>query len=84
MGNLFGKKKKAPNGGVKIKGAASTETKEYPAFKILMIGDPSVRPGLLWAQVSSVLFPFVALLLAVPRLLAVPHNSCRYQISYIC
>jgi Ras-related protein Rab-1A len=42
MGGLFSKKKKTPNGGIKIKGNAANETKEYPAFKILMIGDPSV------------------------------------------
>jgi len=42
MGGLFSKKKKAPAGGVKIKGNNTNETKEYPAFKILMIGDPSV------------------------------------------
>jgi len=42
MGGLFTKPKKKPVAGVKIKGSPATETREFPAFKILMIGDPSV------------------------------------------
>jgi len=42
MGGLFGKPKKKPVAGVKIKGAPVAESREFPAFKILMIGDPAV------------------------------------------
>lgn len=43
MGGVFGKKKKPAGGGVKIKAAAEASGRDYPAFKVLMIGDPSVR-----------------------------------------
>lgn len=57
MGGLFGKPKKKVAGGVKIKGAPPSQ-QDYPAFKMLMIGDPAVRldPTSMESAISS-LFP---------------------------